>query len=149
MIKYIRGDLFKADIDVLVHGCNCFHTMGAGVAYWVKKFYPNAYSTDCCTGYGDKSKLGMFTYVICNHAFNRNKQIKIINAYTQYDFGSKKDLFEYDAFEKICISLNNLFKEETIGMPKIGGGLAGGDWTKIETIINKIFIDKTINIFYL
>lgn len=33
--------------------------------------------------------------------------------------------------------LNSVYKNKTIGMPKIGAGLAGGDWNKIEKIIKK------------
>jgi len=31
-------------------------------------------------------------------------------------------------------------------MPRIGCGLAGGDWSIIEKIINKVLIDKKINV---
>ena len=36
MIKYIKGDLIKlaqkGKFDIIAHGCNCFCTMGAGIA---------------------------------------------------------------------------------------------------------------------
>ena len=36
MINYVDGDLIKlakeAKFDVIVHGCNCLSTMGAGIA---------------------------------------------------------------------------------------------------------------------
>jgi O-acetyl-ADP-ribose deacetylase (regulator of RNase III) len=36
MIKYVDGDLIKlalkGEFDVIVHGCNCFCQMGAGIA---------------------------------------------------------------------------------------------------------------------
>lgn len=36
-MKYIIGDLLKladdGQFDVIVHGCNCFNTMGAGRNY--------------------------------------------------------------------------------------------------------------------
>ena len=150
MITYIKGDIFKADIDILVHGCNCFHTMGGGVAYWVKKYYPEAYEIDClCTKWGDFDKIGTFTSAICQHAFLPKKKIRILIAYTQGNYKGKSDLFEYEAFNQICISINSLFKKEKIGMPKIGAGLAGGDWNKIESIINSNFVNKEIFVYYI
>ena len=75
--------------------------------------------------------------------------ITIVNAYTQYDFYGKDDLFEYDAFRTVLKKIKKEFSENSICMPKIGAGLAGGDWNRIEQIINEEFPDKQINIFYL
>jgi hypothetical protein len=42
-MKTVYGDLVKLAIagnfDVIVHGCNCYHTMGAGIAKQIKKNY--------------------------------------------------------------------------------------------------------------
>ena len=39
-MKIIKGDLIKlalqGEFDVIVHGCNCFCTMGAGIAKSIK-----------------------------------------------------------------------------------------------------------------
>ena len=32
-------------------------------------------------------------------------------------------------------------------MPRIGCGLAGGDWNKVEKIINETLIDKGIEVY--
>ena len=43
----IKGDLIKlaikGDFDVIIHGCNCFCTMGAGIAKSIKTAFPEAY----------------------------------------------------------------------------------------------------------
>lgn len=149
MIKYIKEDIFKSDIDVLIHGCNCFHTMGAGIAKTVKKYYPLAYEIDKqCSIYGDKNKLGSFTSVVCDHVYYPQNKIRIVNAYTQYRYGRGKDLFEYDHFENFCKLSNIIFKYDIVGFPKIGAGLGGGDWKKIENIINESF-DKEVYVFQL
>ena len=48
MIKYIDGDLVKeAELfDVIAHCCNCFCTMGAGIAPQIKNKFPDAYVAD-------------------------------------------------------------------------------------------------------
>ncbi len=149
MINYIKGDLFKSKDDVLVHGCNCFCTMGGGVAKFIKQYYPLAYMADCKTRPSDKDKLGSYTFVELKHYFYPERMITIVNAYTQYDFYGKDDLFEYDAFRTVLKKIKKEFSENSICMPKIGAGLAGGDWNRIEQIINEEFPDKQINIYYL
>jgi O-acetyl-ADP-ribose deacetylase (regulator of RNase III) len=42
--------------------------------------------------------------------------------------------------------INHIFKGNHIGMPKIGAGLAGGDWDRIEKIIGTALKDCQITI---
>jgi O-acetyl-ADP-ribose deacetylase (regulator of RNase III) len=130
MIRYVTGDLFKSSEEVLVHGCNCFCTMGAGVALLVRQYYLDAYTADIMTKYGDKQKLGTYSSSTGKHKY-REQQITIVNAYTQYYFGCNKIQFDYDAFENVFKLILKDFADKTICMPKIGAGLAGGDWLKI------------------
>lgn len=134
MITYITGDLleeFEAQrIDILVHGCNCFHTMGAGIAKQIKQKYNQAYMADLQTNKGTKSKMG--TYSIAQ--INRTQSI--VNAYTQHHFYGKQPV-DYEAIRRVFRSLNRDFQNKTIGFPKIGAGLAKGDWSVIETIIEE------------
>ena len=50
-MKKVYGDLIEmaehGDFDVIVHGCNCFCTMGAGIALQIKHHFPEAYYADC------------------------------------------------------------------------------------------------------
>ena len=51
-IKYIKGDLVRdaeKDFDVIGHGCNCWCTMGAGIALGVKRKWRRAYDADTAT----------------------------------------------------------------------------------------------------
>ena len=46
-IIVIDGDLVKAkDIDIFVHQCNCFATMGAGIARQIATAYPEVKEAD-------------------------------------------------------------------------------------------------------
>lgn len=56
----------------------------------------------------------------------------------------------YDAIYKGLLELKLKLKTNckySIHMPKIGSGLAGGDWLKIEKIINKIFVDENVYVY--
>lgn len=45
-MKSIRGNLLalarSGRFDVIVHGCNCRHAMGAGIAKQIKDSFPEA-----------------------------------------------------------------------------------------------------------
>ena len=134
-MEIIKGDLIKlaeqGEFDVIVHGCNCFTTMGSGIARQIRESYPGAYAVDASTVNGDTNKLGTFT------SFDTGKFI-IVNAYTQYLYnrpGEKNDVFEYEAFNKILTTLAASWPAARFGFPLIGCGLAGGDKTKILTAI--------------
>ena len=139
MLKRVKGDLLKlAEEDnfaVIVHGCNCFHTMGGGIAKEISEKYPMAYAIDCAqTKYGDYSKLGSWT------SFYTGKFV-IINAYTQFDMSNGQDVFEYTAFQLILQKLVRLGNGTKFGFPYIGMGLAKGDATRIIGMLEKFAAD--------
>lgn len=137
----INDTLERLDLDVIVHGCNCFCTMGSGIAKQISETFLEAYEADLATTPGDKSKLG--TYTSHTYTFSKapiyNHHLTIVNAYTQYDFGRVKDkcFFNYDAFTKLIKQFNIDFKGKVVGMPWIGCGLAGGNKNKVLDILEK------------
>lgn len=144
MIKYIKGDLVRdADqFDVIAHCCNCFHSMGAGIAPQIKAKFPEAFAADCATPKGDIEKLGTISYT------TSGKPI-VVNLYGQYDYtgrrSGKMDL-DYDALRKALVLMKDKFSGKTMAMPKIGAGLAGGDWNKIEAIIEETMRGEYVTI---
>jgi len=147
-MRYIKGDLVKLAqqdyFDVIVHGCNCFCTMGAGVAKTIKQVFPEAYKADCQTRKGDRSKLGTYTSAECITKSGSN--ITVINAYTQFRYGRDKQHVNYKAVEKALRTVNMNNQHFRIGLPKIGCGLAGGDWTRVESIIDDVMNDCDVTI---
>ena len=154
MIEYVKDDLIKSDCDVIIHGCNCFNCMGAGIAKQIKETYPDAYKKDCSTVYGDKNKLGTFTHVKVPNIYFPDKDVYIVNAYSQYTYGRKDgEIYaDYKAINEVMSRISNFFvdtdeKTFKIGMPKIGAGLARGDWEMISEIINRAFAGKTVYVY--
>lgn len=83
--------------------------------------------------YGDTEKLGTFTYGV-----EADGRI-IINAYTQYGYNRNKISVDYKALGRVFISICEYFPDVKIfAMPKIGAGLAGGDWSVIEDILKDV-----------
>lgn len=137
-MKIIKGDLIKLALngrfDVIIHGCNCFCTMGAGIAKAIKEEFFEAYQADKKTIAKSQSKLGTYSYA--NVIRNKNK-ITIVNAYTQYDYKGIGVLIDYDAITKVFKKIKIDFPQKKIAYPKIGAGLAKGDWNIISKIIIK------------
>ena len=133
IMKEIIGDLVRdaEQFDVILHQCNCFCNMGAGIAPQIKKKYPEAYLIDCQTKYGDKNKLGTISYT--------KKQIKpiVVNAYGQYKYTRSEVDTNYEALRSCLKEVKKIFPGRKIGMPKIGAGLAAGDWNIISKIIQE------------
>lgn len=117
--------------DVIVHGCNCFCTMGSGFAKQIREHYPEAYEEDQKTKRGDRSKLGTISYAVYD-------DLIVVNAYTQYRYGRDgKRYIDYNALRSCFKEIKRLFFGLHIAYPKIGAGLAGGEWSLIKAIIDK------------
>ena len=87
---------------------------------------------------GDINKLGQIEWNVLPN-INGNELV-VINSYTQYGFGKnhKKGTvspIDYEALTLCMRKINHTFPGKKIGLPRIGAGLAGGDWERIKTII--------------
>ena len=84
-MKEVTGNLVTMAesglLEVIVQGCNCYCTMGKGIAKQFRETFPAAYSADRDTIPGDYNKLGTISYAIM-----RGGSLIVVNAYTQYDF---------------------------------------------------------------
>lgn len=144
MIKHITGDLVRdaEQYDVIAHGCNCFCVMGSGIAPQIKAKFPEAYEVDCATTAGDVNKMGTITHTV-------NTTPIVVNIYTQYDTKGRRSGqmdFDYDAFRKGLKELKAKFSGKSIAMPKIGAGLAGGDWAIIERILEEEMFGEYVTV---
>lgn len=159
-MKYIDGDLIslaqKGHFDVIAHGCNCFCTMGAGIApQMAKAFGCDKFKMEAPEYKGDINKLGTIDYEVKNIILRKplslngvkifapdfgGQDLVVINAYTQYHYGKnhidgKEKPVDYEAIRMCMRKINQLFPGKKIGLPKIGAGLAGGNWEIIRRII--------------
>lgn len=137
-MKVVKGNLIELALegkfDVIIHGCNCFHTMGGGIAYQIAKAFPEVKVVDKTTIYGSKEKLGHYTSV---KVFRNTKAFTIVNGYTQYYYGGGQTNVDYFAIRDLFKKIAKDFSGQRIAYPKIGAGLAGGDWKVIKGIIEE------------
>ncbi|WP_170563271.1 macro domain-containing protein [Ruegeria atlantica] len=146
----IKGDLIQlaldGEFDVIVHGCNCFHAMGAGIARVIAAHFPDALEADKRTEYGARSKLGTISSARITRGMT---DFVVVNAYTQFHWGGSGPLVDYDAISGCFSTIADTYPTSRIGYPMIGAGLAGGDWTEIAQRINVACagMDHTLVIF--
>src|SRR6478736_4612705 len=140
MLQTVEGDLIKMALegkfDMIAHGCNCFHTMGGGIAKSISETFPEALQADKVFGErGNVWKLGQASKATI---FRGDTQFVVVNLYTQFEPGAN---FEYlaliNSLEYLKKYLDiNLYdrvsdKPYRLGFPKIGAGIGGGDWDQI------------------
>lgn len=86
------------------------------------------------------NRLGSYHFVHCG-------DIYVINAFTQYFYGyDGKKYVSYDAISDIFKDLNEMGVKE-LAIPKVGCGLAGGNWNIVESIIKEVAPDINITVY--
>lgn len=124
---------------IIAQGCNNQGSMGKGIALSIKQKYHKAYK-DYLNAYNTNG-LGLGTVIFSNV---RNF-LFIANAVTQDKYWSPGDsnsivYADYDAIRKCFKTIAKFAKQYKVPVhyPKIGAGLANGNWD----IINKIICEE-------
>jgi O-acetyl-ADP-ribose deacetylase (regulator of RNase III) len=148
------GDLIElaeaGEFDVVAHGCNCFCTMGNGIApQMAEAFGCDNFTLESAIYEGNINKLGQINYetfairddgkIVFDKPQYKGKKLSVVNAYTQYDFKHHKSQInlDYEALTLCMRKIAHTFEGSHVGLPKIGCGLAGGDWDQVRQIIIK------------
>lgn len=135
MIEYKQGNLLDVTQGIIVHGCNQQYVFGAGVALAVRQKYPKCYEQ-----YKDPyERLYLGRVIWYDHSdADESSELFIANAITQEHYGTNKRHVNYAAivgcFEEVFAKARAY--DYDVHFPKIGAGLAGGDWDIIEQLIN-------------
>ena len=147
MIHTAVGDVLEPGYTHIIHQCNCFCTMGSGLALQIKNKYKSAFIADGKTKKGDLSKLGTFSY-----GFEDGRII--YNLYSQAGYGSTDRQTSYDAMDKglrrIARNLQIQYGDGLavrVAIPyKLGCGLGNGDWKIVSAIIDSVFMDEEYSV---
>jgi O-acetyl-ADP-ribose deacetylase (regulator of RNase III) len=165
--KEIPGNLIEmandGHFDFIAHGCNCFCTMGAGIAPHMAREYgcndPYLYPMEGPNFIGDHKKLGKFevnTISVFSRDFDdfedlgSHNDMIVANIYSQYHYGKPGPdgiPLEYKALERALFNIGLKYpKPMRIGLPRIGCGLAGGDWKVVSDMIKVYLKDHDVTI---
>lgn len=148
-IIYKVGDATQPQCDgdkIIAHICNNIGAWGRGFVMAISTRWPStrqAYS-ELLKTYG-VSSLGLIQLIpvedhiyVCNMV--AQKGIRSTNNPTP---------IRYAALDECLRKLATVAKEKdaTVHMPRIGCGLAGGTWPKVERIINNTLIESGVDVY--
>lgn len=143
MIKTKQQDILLETKGILVHGCNLQGVMGSGIAKSIKDKYPKVF-LDYSRAIDSGAVLGEVVYT------QISSELIIASAITQEYYGRKESVV-YVSYEAIKDCFKDIYTEATtlalpVIFPKIGCGLANGDWDIVSDIIEEQLpnIDKTL-----
>lgn len=147
-VNIIQGDLMKAEEDILGHQVNCQGVMGSGIAKILRDTYPNLYPSykQFCENYAPEELLGKCQIVTTDSKY-------VANIFGQLKYGRQKIRYtDYDALrDSLRILKDYAMKHNlSVALPyNIGCGLANGEWSMVEEILEEVFSDYDVTLYKL
>lgn len=154
-IAYLVGNATEPvrkenEVAVIVQNLNAQGAIGGGFSGAVTEKWPKVEEMylDFIDNTNLKERLGAVIY-----SWVVEKEIvvaSIIAQYKGFKVAPNEILINYDELKKgfsdIIDIMSFIDKPYTIHMPRIGCGIAGGDWNIIEKIIEETFIKNDIDV---
>ena len=142
MIEYKQGNIALAQEKFIAHGCNAQGVMASGVAKEIRRVYPQAYFDYIRSYQVTGLTLGTVLYVPSNHKV-------ILNCITQEYYGKDGKMYaSYNAVRDCLQKINTLVpKHDKVAMPRIGCGLGGLEWSKVEKIIEESAVSYSVVVY--
>ena len=148
-VRHVQGDATQPKLEgahnVVAHVCNDVGAFGAGFAAAVAarwKPAQDAYLEWHRQGEGAGFKLGAHQLV------EVEPHLEVATMIAQRGvWGSPGDPpLQYDALAEVldAVGLHAAAKKATVHMPRIGSGLAMGDWTKIEQMVCRMAVKHRV-----
>lgn len=157
MIKYVVGDATEPignGPKVIVHCCNDIGGWGAGFVRALSRKWtePEAQYREWFNGTQPKPHLGEVQFVKVAPTTFTEDGIWVANLIGQRGIGPDhegKPPIRYNAIregmERVVVFA--ITKHASIHMPRMGAGLAGGDWRVIEYILNDVADNMEITVY--
>jgi len=147
-IRYIKGDAtnpIEQGNKILVHICNDIGAWGKGFVLAISKKWKSPES-QYRQWYKDQTdfQLGNVQFV------KVEDDLIVANLIGQRNIRKTKGQppIRYEAVKRglELVAQKAIEVNATVHMPRIGYGLAGGDWNEIEKIINEQLIEKDLDV---
>ena len=137
---FVKGDLFHTDgIRAYAHGCNCAGAMDAGVAVAFKKRWPrmfDEYAARCADG---RLHLGdVFVW-------SEGDEV-VYNLAIQEHWKAKAKLAALARALRRAVALAANAGVERIGLPRVGAGLGGIDWTRVKSVLEEVGAETPVTL---
>lgn len=148
-MKYIKQDITTVTSGLIMHGVNCLHAMGSGVALAIKTKWPIVYENYMNMPSG-KDVLGV------THIMSVSEGLYVANCYTQLNYGYDGSKYaDVDALRD-CIKDCFVFasaNEFDINTPRIASDRGGLDWdwevAPLFSMLNIEYPDVNVNVYHI
>lgn len=157
MITYLTGDATDPQVPgnkIIAHVCNDIGGWGRGFVLSLSRKWPQPeqsyrrwYQEQDNAEEWPPMKLGQTIFVPVQ------PDIYVANMVGQHGVLTKDDgtpPIRYGAVEECLRDVEKFardFDHASVHMPRIGCGLAGGEWSEVEAIINRVFIDTEVYVY--
>jgi O-acetyl-ADP-ribose deacetylase (regulator of RNase III) len=134
MIRFVHGDILKAEAEALVNTVNCVGVMGRGIALQFKNIFPanfRAYEAACRREEVQPGR--MFVFDTGELTLPRY----IINFPTKRHWRGKSRLEDIQAGLEALVSEIQRRKIHSLAIPPLGSGLGGLDWSTVRPLIEQ------------
>ena len=148
MIRYVKGDATEPQAKgpkAIVHCCNDLGAWGAGFVMALSKKWPVT-REKYLEWHRERTSFALGAIQLVEV----RKDITVVNLIGQHGIrkGSKGPPARYTAIRDGLATLNKTLSAEfSIHMPRIGCGLAGGKWEKMEPIIEEALEGRDITVY--
>lgn len=130
----ICQDLLSVPKGIIVHQVNCKGVMGRGLALAIRRKWPVVYDEYMRAYRQGKWSLGKIQLV------EVGPELYVCNLAGQDGWGTRKQQTNYDALEEAFFKVR-MFHRPTYAPWNFGCGLAGGDWSIVQPLVEKVFPD--------
>lgn len=146
MIVYKQGDILKSEELRIAHGCNCSGGFGSGFAKAIAELYPSVREGYIYRHNTVGWRLGHVQVLGVGDGSGR----EIANCGTQQRYGRPDEgpFVSYPAIREVIRYLVSVWPSG-FAIPKIGAGLAGGNWDIISKIIEEESRDVEVRVYTL
>jgi O-acetyl-ADP-ribose deacetylase (regulator of RNase III) len=140
---YQKGNILDVTHGVICHQVNCMGVMGAGLAKQIKEKYPQVYKRYRQAYYEGELQLGHVVFA------DTGNGVLVANICGQWDYG-KNVAQVYTSYDALRTGIQRVHILSTkLGIPAyvphgIGCGLAGGDWSKVNPILQVNLPEGTV-----
>ena len=136
MLKFVSGNMFDSNADVLINTINCVGIMGKGIALAFKNKYPDMFATyrQLCR-YDKISPGSIWPYY--------TDDFKIIVNFPTKDHWINPSEYSYieNGLKKLRTYLLQCHRGSIVAIPALGCGNGGLDWNRVKQMIEEQLSD--------
>lgn len=141
-----QADLLDETEGVLLHGVNCQGVMNAGIAKQIRQRYPQVYRDYLSFRAKALCSIDTLDYPTPQHVLLGqivitpiHDRLYIVSGFTQLDCGRDHTVryVDYSALQQVFQKASAFAQSVQLPLkfPKIGAGLANGEWSVIRELI--------------